>query len=140
MERVYPDRVNMLPEYGPMVSSLKAFLESTLPTKNKAFLMADGLTMYSGQEICDQEEFKVIYFASIVGAPEESINHVFFEFSPAIQVWELSRIPSNPYIFPTKSLFANMYLLFWRVSQAKESSSLCIDLMVHLERKKQQKF
>ena len=50
------------------------------------------------------------------GAPEESINHVFFECPWAVQVWLFSRIPSNPDIFPTQSLFTNMNHLFWRVS------------------------
>ena len=49
------------------------------------------------------------------GAPEESINHVFFECPPAIQVWALSKIPSNPAIFPANSLFTNMDHLFWCV-------------------------
>ena len=49
------------------------------------------------------------------GASEESINHVFFECPPALQVWALSKIPSNPDIFPTSSLFTNMDHLFWRV-------------------------
>ena len=39
---------------------------------------------------------------------------MFFEFQPAVQVWALSRISSNPNIFPTQSLFANMDHLFWR--------------------------
>lgn len=54
------------------------------------------------------------------GAPEEFINHVFFECPPAIQVWALSRIPSNPDFFPLKSLFANMDHLFWRVTPEME--------------------
>ena len=49
------------------------------------------------------------------GDPEESINHVYFECPPAIQVWALSKIPSNPAIFPTSSLFTNMNHLFSRV-------------------------
>jgi len=49
------------------------------------------------------------------GADEESINHVFFECPPAIQVWALSKIPTNPIIFPTSSIFTNMDHLFWRV-------------------------
>ena len=49
------------------------------------------------------------------GANEESINHVFFECPPAIHVWALSNIPSNPAIFPTSSLFTNIDHLFWRV-------------------------
>ena len=49
------------------------------------------------------------------GASEESINHVFFECPPAIQVWALSKILSNSGIFPTSSLFRNMDHLFWWV-------------------------
>ena len=54
------------------------------------------------------------------GAPEESINHEFFECPPAILVWALSRIPLNPDFFPLQSLFANMDHLFWRVTQEME--------------------
>ena len=32
-----------------------------------------------------------------------------------LQVWVLSKIPSNPDVFPTKSLFTNIDHLFWRV-------------------------
>lgn len=48
-------------------------------------------------------------------ASEESINHVYFECPPTLQVWVLSKIPSNSAIFPTSSLFTNMDHLFWRV-------------------------
>ena len=54
------------------------------------------------------------------GAEEESINHVFFECPPAIQVWALSKIPTNQAIFPTASLFTNMDHLFWRVAPPME--------------------
>ena len=54
------------------------------------------------------------------GASEESINHVFFEFPPAVQVWALSRIPSNQEMFPIESLFANIDHLFWRISPELE--------------------
>ena len=40
---------------------------------------------------------------------------MFFECPPTIQVWALSKIPSNPDTFLTKSLFTNMDHLFWRV-------------------------
>ena len=50
------------------------------------------------------------------GEPEETINHVFFECPPARQVWALSKIPSNPNVFPTESVFGNMDHLFWRVT------------------------
>ena len=51
------------------------------------------------------------------GASKESINHVFFECPPVVQVWALSKIPSNPDTFPTQALFTNMDYLYWRVSQ-----------------------
>ena len=41
---------------------------------------------------------------------------MFFECPPALQVWALSKIPSNPSIFPTCYLFTNMDHLFWRVT------------------------
>ena len=50
------------------------------------------------------------------GANEESINHMFFECPPAIQVWTLSKIPTNPVILPKNFLFTNMDHLFWRVA------------------------
>ena len=54
------------------------------------------------------------------GANEESINHMFFECPPAIQVWTLSKIPTNPVILPKSSLFTNMDHLFWRVAPPME--------------------
>ena len=49
------------------------------------------------------------------GTDDESINHVFFECPHAPQVWELSKIPANPYFFLTSYLFTNLDHLFWRV-------------------------
>ena len=40
---------------------------------------------------------------------------MFFECFPALQVWTLSNIPSNPTIFPKRSFFTNIDHLFWRV-------------------------
>ena len=57
---------------------------------------------------------------AICGTDEESINHVFFECPPTIQVWALSKIPTNQAIFPTHSLFTNMDHLFWRVAPPME--------------------
>lgn len=36
------------------------------------------------------------------GASEESINRLFFECPPAVQVWALSKIPLNPHTFPLR--------------------------------------
>ena len=59
------------------------------------------------------------------GAPEELINHVFFECLPARQVWVLSKIPSNSTIFPTSSLFTYMDHLF------REFSRKCMIINLH---------
>ena len=78
-----------------------------------------------GDTICDR-----------CGAPEESINHVFFECPPAIQAWALLRIPTNPDIFLTQSLFK--YGSFILVSlPGNRRSSFCIDSMVYMEMTKQ---
>ena len=34
------------------------------------------------------------------GTEYESINHVFFECSPAIHTWAFSRVPTSPDNFP----------------------------------------
>ncbi|XP_033128225.1 uncharacterized protein LOC117125827 [Brassica rapa] len=116
VERVYPDRERPPVMFGPTVDILKSFCwKIRCPPKLKHFLwqlvtgcvavkknlQARGLT----GDIC----------CARCGANEESINHVFFECPPAVQVWALSQIPSNPAIFPTESLFTNMDYLFWRV-------------------------
>lgn len=116
VERVYPDKAKPLPIFGPNVDSLKAQCwKIRCPPKLKHCLWqlvsgfisvrknlnARGL---SGDLCCDR-----------CGAPEESINHVFFECPPARQVWALSQIPSSPIIFPTESLYTNMDYLFWRI-------------------------
>ena len=41
---------------------------------------------------------------------------MFFECPLTRQVWELSKIPSNPNFIPIGSLFANMDHMFWRVN------------------------
>ena len=68
---------------------------------------------------------------------EKDVDHFFLlrQFStcpPVRQVWVLYRIPSNPIFFPIGSLFINMDHLFWRVNP-NGRSSLCVDIMVHLE-------
>lgn len=47
------------------------------------------------------------------GAEEETINHVLFEFPPAIQTWVLSQIPTPPGVFPMSSVYFNFDLHFW---------------------------
>uniref|UniRef100_A0A0D3E7G7 Reverse transcriptase zinc-binding domain-containing protein n=1 Tax=Brassica oleracea var. oleracea TaxID=109376 RepID=A0A0D3E7G7_BRAOL len=105
VEWVYPDKVRTLPEFGPSVFFIEStLLESCIAVKKN--LRSRGI---QGGTICVR-----------CGAPEESINHVLFECPPAVQVWALSRIPSNLDISPLQSLFANMDLLFWKVVPAME--------------------
>lgn len=50
-----------------------------------------------------------------IGADEDSINHFIFECPHVIQTLALSKIPSNPKVFSTPSIFTNIYYLFWRL-------------------------
>ncbi|XP_056842959.1 uncharacterized protein LOC130495566 [Raphanus sativus] len=121
IERVYPDRDRALPELGPSITPLKAQCwKIKCPPKMKHFLwqMLSGCIAVKknlkargiqGDTICTR-----------CGDQEESINHIFFECPPAVQVWALSSIPSNPTIFSSNSLFANMDHLFWRVTPVSE--------------------
>ncbi|XP_056860165.1 uncharacterized protein LOC130508602 [Raphanus sativus] len=121
VERVYPDRDRVLPEYGPSVSLLKAYCwKIKCSPKMKHFLsqIVSGCIAVKknlkargmkGDTICDR-----------CGAPEESINHVFFECPPAVQIWALSKIPTNPDIFPTQAIITNMDHLFWRIHPEME--------------------
>ena len=113
VERVYPDKEKPLVLYGPNVDILKAFCwKVKCPPKLRHFLwqLISGCIAVKknlkargmqGEISCDR-----------CGAPEESINHVFFECPPACQIWALSKMPSHPDNFPTGSLFTNMDHLF----------------------------
>ena len=94
----------MLPEYGPSVSPLKAFCwKVRCPPKMKHFLWQ---LVSRCIEVKKNLKARVIQGDTICarcGAPEESY---IFECPPAVQVWALSQIPSNPYIFSTQSLYA----------------------------------
>lgn len=80
-------------------------LEGVMPSKDKAF----SLQIVTGC-IAVKKNLKARGIYVVVDV--ESINHVCCECPPACQVWVLSKIPSNPDIFPTRSLFANMDHLF----------------------------
>ena len=121
VERVYPDTVRTLPEFGPSVSLLKAHCwKVRCPPKLKHFLWQLVTGCIAVKNNLRSRGIQGDTICVRCGAPKESINHVFFECPPAIQVWALSRIPSNPAIFPLQSLFANMDHLFWRVVPAME--------------------
>ena len=109
VERVYPDREIIPPVYGPSVTALKAFFwKVRCPPKIKHFLwqLLTGCIAVKkkfrsrgmqGDIICDQ-----------CGALEESINHVFFECPPAIQVWALHESQRVRIYFPL-----NLCLPIW---------------------------
>ena len=82
--------------------------------------MAIGHMMYCDQKKFTSARYTRRYDLGRCGDPEESINHVFFECPPAVQVWALSSIPLNPEIFAPQSLFTNMDHLFWMVSPELE--------------------
>ena len=97
---VYPDMEKPTVVFGPTVDLLKVFCwEVRCPPKIKHLwqlvwgcisvkknLQARGIQ----EDLC----------CARCGAPEESINHVFFACPPTRQVWALSQIPSNPAISP----------------------------------------
>ena len=99
VEQVYPDKEKPLEFYGPTVDILKALCwKVRCPPKIKHFLWQ----LLSGC-IAVLKNLKAIGIQGKIccarcRAPEESINHVFFEFPPARHVWALSRIPSNPHL------------------------------------------
>ena len=118
---MYPDKVKTLPEFGPSVSLLKAFCwKVRCPPKLKHFLWQLVTGCIAVKNNLRSRGIQGDTICVRCAAPKESINHVFFECPPAIQAWALSRIPSNPAIFPLQSLFANMDHLFWRVSPELE--------------------
>ena len=116
VERIYPDRKIPPLLIGPTVNVLKAFCwKIRCPPKLKHFLWQLVTGCISVRKNLQAKGIQGDLCCARCGAHEESINHVFFECPPALQVWALSKIPSNPNIFPTSSLFTNMDHLFWRV-------------------------
>ena len=116
VEQIYLDRARPPLLIGPTVDALKAFCwKIQCPPKLKHFLWQLVTGCITVKKNLQGRGIQGDICCARCGAKEESINHVFFECPPAIQVWALSKIPWNPYIFPTKSLFTNMDHLFWRV-------------------------
>ena len=116
VERIYPDRERPPLLIGPMVDILKAFCwKIRCPPKIKHFLWQLVTWCLAVRKNLQSKRIQGDICCVRCGANEESINHVFFECPPAIQVWALSKIPANPAFFPTKALFTNMDHLFWRV-------------------------
>ncbi|XP_056848447.1 uncharacterized protein LOC130498828 [Raphanus sativus] len=121
VERVYPDKERSLPVLGPTVDILKAYCwKVKCPPKMKHFLWQLVSGCIAVKKNLQARGLKGDICCDRCGAPEETINHVFFECPPARQVWALSRIPSSPAIFPYQSLFTNLDYLFWRIDPKVE--------------------
>ncbi|XP_056854813.1 uncharacterized protein LOC108842133 [Raphanus sativus] len=121
VERTYPDIEQGAVEFGPMVTALKANCwKVRCPPKMKHFLWQLLWGCIAVKKSLKARGIKGDIRCDICGASEESINHVFFECPPAVQVWALSTIPTHPDHFPGQSLFVNMDYLFWRVKPTME--------------------
>ncbi|XP_056858277.1 uncharacterized protein LOC130507599, partial [Raphanus sativus] len=122
VERVYPDKEKPLAVFGPSVDALKSFCwKVRCPPKLKHFLWQLVSGCIAVRKNLQARGIKGDICCDRCGAPEESINHVFFECPPARQVWALSQIPSSPAIFPYQGLFTNMDYLFWRIDPKMET-------------------
>ncbi|XP_033135982.1 uncharacterized protein LOC103841762 [Brassica rapa] len=116
VERIYPDRERPPLLMGPTVDVLKAFCwKIRCPPKIKHFLWQLVSGCVAVKKNLKARGMQGEIGCARCGAEEESINHVFFECPPARRVWALSKIPTNPAVFPTSSLFTNMDHLFWRI-------------------------
>lgn len=61
------------------------------------------------------------------GNAEETINHMIFECPPALQIWTLSDIPTNPELFLRPSLFYDFDYLLWRAREMGASEK-CLEV------------
>ena len=121
VERVYPDKEKPPEFYGPTVDILKAYCwKIRCPPKIRHFLWQLLSGCIAVMKNLKARGIQGDTCCVRCGNQEESINHVFFECPQARQVWTLSKIPSNPNLFPISSFFANMDHLFWRVNPKME--------------------
>ena len=116
IERIYPDMERPPLLFGPTMDALNVFCwKIRCPPKLKHFLWQLVTSCIAVKKNLKAQRIQGDISCARCGADEESINHVFFECPPTLQVWALSKIPSSLTIFPTSSLFTNMDHLFWRV-------------------------
>lgn len=136
VEQVYPVREKTPPLYGPTVTALKAFYwKVCCPPKIKHFLWQLVSGCISGKKNLHTRGIQGYICCARCGNLEETVNHVFFECLPTVQVWALSQIPTNPKIFPTNALFTNMDHLYWRISLHMEDHQFaCISWYIWKER------
>lgn len=121
VERIHPDKKKPPEYYGPNVDILKTFCwKVKCPLKLRHFIWQLITCCIAVTKNLKSRGIQGDTICARCGNPEETVNLVFLECSPARQVWALSKIPSNPNIFPTGSLFTNMDHLFWRVNPKME--------------------
>ena len=114
VERLYPDRERPPLLIGPTIDALKANCwKIRCPPKLKHFLWQLVTRCITVKKNLHARRIQGDICCGICGAQEESINHVLFECPTAMQVWALSKIPSNPAIFPTSALFTKFCMLDW---------------------------
>ena len=132
VERVDPDGEKSPVVFGSTVDLLKAFCwKIRYPPKLKYFLWQLVSDCIAVRKNLRAREMQRDLCCVRCGVSEESINHVFFECPPVRQVCALLKIPSNPAIFPTSSLFTNMDHFFGEFLHNKVFSNLDIDPWKH---------
>ena len=80
--------------------------------EDKSLFMENSIRVSSGHEKSKTRGIQEDICCARCGDPEESINHVFLECPPTRQVWALSKIPSNPHMFPISS-FSPIWTIFF---------------------------
>ena len=93
-------------------------LGNAVSSEDKAFLMATPFRLYSGNEKTKSEMDPRGYMLCSMQRSGGINKPCVFLMSCSTQMWALSKIPSNPNIFPISSFFANMDHLFLE-SQSK---------------------
>ena len=134
VKRIYPDKERPPLLIGPTVDVLKAHCwKIRYSPKVKHFLWKLVTECIAVRKNSQAREIQEDICCARCGAPEESVNYVFFECPTALLVWALSKIPSNP------AIFSNKFPLHKHGSSILESfttdggSPVCMDTMVHLE-------
>ena len=114
VERVYQDKDKPQEFFGPTVDNLKAFcLKVRCPPKIKHFPWQLVSECIAVKKNLQTREIQRDICCARCGDSEESINHVFFEFLPARQVWMLSKIPSNLDFFFQPVHFTQTWIIFF---------------------------
>ena len=137
MERVYPDKERTLPEYGPSVSLLKAHCwKVRCPPKLKHFLWELVTGCITVKKNLRSRGIQGDMTCTRCGAPEESINHVFFESTDNSGL--------GAFKDPVKSIYFSLSFTFCKYGSfileslsGNGRSQFCMDSIVYMERKEQ---